>query len=230
MNEYASNKSILFGERDDWKDVILSNTAKMSHQVSFQYFTLDVDYTAYDLIIPLSVHDQFVLNKFISQQKKPIKALFASHETVQLANDKHLFNKFLTYNGFGYVIPAYKKKGDLPYILKKRVGEFGVGCYLVINAKDEENYQEFISDSDHYYLQEVVRGEKEYTTHIAYLNGLLYHLTFEFIYFDELFIKGTGTVGKKATVIDTPFLELWTEILEKMLFNGIGCFNYKILD
>ena len=226
---HPRNKQILFGERDEWKDAILQSTTNTFFDITFKMFIECLDYSEYDLVIPLSIHDQCVLNKYSKNKNVSINSIFASDETIDLTNDKHHFNQFLKKHGFGNYVPENKKKGEFPYILKKRISEFGTGCYIINNIDDELKYIDFINDTENYFTQEIIIGEIEYTTHIVYNEGIVFDLSYEFTYYDNIFVKGKNTEGKMASIIDPPFLDLWSKILKQLNFSGIGCFNYKIV-
>lgn len=221
---------ILFGFKPDWHDAIIKSTLESGYEVSFADFNTNPDYFSYELVIPLSINDQVILNKICLNKNTKTNLLFTTEAALSLCNDKHLFNQFLINNNYDGFVPCYKQIGQFPYILKKRISGFGYGCYIINNTDDELKYFDFINDTENYFTQEIIIGEKEYTTHIVYKECIVFNLTYEFTYHNNIFIKGKGTEGKKAQVIDTPFLDLWSEILKQINFCGIGCFNYKIVN
>lgn len=217
---------ILFSNKNDWKGQLTSNINKKKHKCSFAVFDKKINYDDFDLVIPLKNIDQLFLNE--RGKVTNLNYLIPPNHLISLADDKLEFNRFLTKNHFDLFIPPAPAPGDFPFILKNKTGQFGKDCYIIHKEEDEIKLAEYIGDTKNYYLQTFIKGAKEYSTHVIYDKGIIYHSTFEYTYNTEIYVKGINTPDYELKKVETPFLSLWDELLKLMNYQGIGCFNYKI--
>jgi len=114
---------ILFSKKDDWEPFIRRDFRYTRHKLTFDSFSLE-NIKKHNLIVPLTVKDILYLNEIrplIDDNPIPIPTA----ESVRLCNDKYLFNKTLIENKFEMLIPRMGKDLKFPYILKKRIDEWG---------------------------------------------------------------------------------------------------------
>jgi hypothetical protein len=221
-------RKILFSLRDDWRQSIICNVDQSKYEIIFSLFDDNLNFNEFDLIIPLTIKDQLFLNE--RRNILPKNFFVPSSEAISLADNKYEFNKFLYNNFLEQYLPPPLIPGHYPYILKKKISGFGKDCYIISNEKEELRFSELIDDKENYFVQSIISGEKEYTTHIFFYEKIVFHITYQFVYPHPIFIKGCNCVGKSSRKITTPFLEIWNEILSMIKYEGMGCFNYKIKD
>ena len=116
-----------------------------------------------------------------------------------------------------------------PYILKKRIDEWGANSHIVHCAAQEALYADKLVAAD-YFRQEYIQGKTEYTSHILFKQGrVVCSTTLEFMFENAIFIKGREPDCGR-TVCECTYLELFGRILASIGFEGLCCFNYKVLD
>lgn len=178
----------------------------------------------YDLILPITIEaltDQEIRNRS-SNCSIPLPSI----EAVRLCDDKYRFNTTLIANGFEDIIPTMNKK-EYPYILKKKKDEWGQNTFLIFNETDEIEHAERISSSD-YFTQEIITGKVEYATHILFKKGrILSAINIKYIFRHDFSIKGKDEEYIK-TIAKNKYLDIFTNLLSSIDFQGICCVNYKI--
>ncbi|MGA9587175.1 MAG: ATP-grasp domain-containing protein [Terracidiphilus sp.] len=220
-------KRILFSGKPDWTDDIKGGFRRLPHQIEFGSITED-SFQRYDIVVPLSLsaledarrHSPLERNAF------PLPPV----ESVQLCNDKYKFNQALIKAGFGRHIPRMAKGLALtpPYILKKRIGWWGLDCYIIRNRDDEEAQLDRIADPD-YFCQEFVSGSAEFATHILFVDGrIVKALNIKYEFASDTPIKGQNADLLKV-VHRCPHLGLFTKVLRAIRFEGLCCVNYKVV-
>lgn len=225
---YSKRKlNILFSIKDAFEQGIRSGFAFTNHKITFHEITFE-NIANYDLVIPLNISDIEYLNDLPGLMINNMIPL-PSIASVNLCNDKYLFNKTLIDNGFKDVIPKMGQDHKYPYILKKKVDAWGENTHKIVSRLVEEQFSELLEDPD-YFRQEAVPGGNEYATHVLVKNNKIVHsLNIEYIFDTELPIKGKDMVSYKK-ICPCPHLELFESILELIDFNGLCCFNYKEVD
>ena len=147
---------------------------------------------------------------------------------VALCDDKLLFNRELIRLGHGSCIPALQDRPQPPYILKPRVGVNSENCHIVRNAEDEARLPDLIA-SPEYFIQALVFGRSEFATHMLIRDGsVVSELTIEYVAEEGVFLKGdykfTTTRLRRCA-----YTSLFHRILEGLGFQGLCCFNYKVV-
>ena len=115
-----------------------------------------------------------------------------SRHTLQLISviDKERCANYLIENGFEDITP--KTNGELryPYILKKKIGEYGIGISVITDPKSERSHVNQLESED-YFRQEYIEGLDEYTTHIIINDRtIIFARTIKFTYCEKYFVKG----------------------------------------
>jgi hypothetical protein len=122
-NISSKKVKILFSNKQDWEWMIRQGFEGTLHKLEFNDIHL-VDINNYDLIVPLTISDLKYLDTIrplIANNPIPIPSL----ESIELCDDKYLFNTKLTGCGFGDYIPKMGGTQTYPYIFKKRIDQWG---------------------------------------------------------------------------------------------------------
>ena len=227
MRNGMRTMKILFSTKPDWEADIRSGFASTEHEVAFADFAT-ANLGNHDLVVPLTVqalHELHARRDFIARNPIPIP----SEESIALCNDKLLLNESLVANGFADCIPRVGLFQAYPYILKKRIDEWGANSHIVDAPHAEIELADKISDID-YFRQEYIFGHIEYTTHVLYMQGhIACSTTFEFVFDPDIYIKGRDP-DRDRSICDCPYLDPFARILASIGFEGLCCFNYKVLN
>lgn len=219
-------KSILFSHKDDWARYISKGFPK-SYKLDFRAFNA-ADFKSYDLLVPLTIQDlkTCIDNKaLISGRELPIPTA----ASLAICDDKIAFNRFMVDHGFGAYIPNTQRPLKFPYILKKSVDEYGQNTFIIENEMDEQRHAYDLDDLG-FYSQELVSGKHEYATHIVFRDGrITASLNIRYTFPEDRYIKGKQKYICRQ-VSRTTHPELFADILGKLGFEGICCFNYKVQD
>lgn len=215
---------ILFSKKDDWEPFIRRDFRYSRHKLTFDSFSLE-NIKKHDLIIPLLIDDILYLDEVRTLvDRNPIPIPTA--ESVRLCDDKYLFNKTLIENKFEKLIPRMGKDLKYPYILKKRVDCWGVNSHIIMDKEHEDKFINKIN-SQEYFCQELVYGDKEYATHMIFSNGMAIHsINIEYTYDVDIYIKGKNKPLYTKNG-DCPYVDLFCSVLELIGFEGLCCINYK---
>src|SRR6185312_11563149 len=217
--------NILFSVKPAWEPNIRIGFRPTRHHLLFDAFT-DENIEKSDLAVPLTIKDLKYLSgrrQLAARSLIPIPTLKA----IELCDDKYLFYQTLKQNGFGKYLPGVDKQLPYPYILKKRVAEDGDNCYIIFNAGDEKAYQSQLSDPE-YFCQEIISGCNEYATHVLLKNGKIQSsINIKYSFKEELPIKGQNTYISRG-ISGCPYLDIFTNMLNSIGFEGLCCFNYKV--
>lgn len=227
MANFFGTKTILFSRGIEWETQIRD---KIKCHATFFYDFDEVDPSVFDIVIPLSLKSQKYINKH-KQYLIPHKAIVPSDYCIDLCNNKFNFYQFLIDNNFNEFTPITNCIQKFPYILKKNIGEFGVGTLIIKNEDDERENTEKIN-SKNYFTQEYVHGKEEYTAHIICVNNrIIYFRVLMFSFGETCFVKGKYFEPEKVEVINhSKYKKIFEDILLKMDYQGICCFNYKVSD
>ncbi len=183
----------------------------------------------HDLVIPLLIEDVSYLNEvrhLIKDNLIPIP----NAECIELCDDKCIFAQKMIENNFGDYIPQIN--GDLPYpfFLKKKIDCGGENSFLVENHEQERALLDKIN-SDEYFRQKFVSGTSEYSTHIFFdKHRIVRSITLEYIFEKNGSISGKDKKFGVKMHKNCPHLDLFTSILNSIGYEGICCFNYKVID
>ncbi len=219
---------ILFSEKPlKWQKVIRKGFRFSKHRITFDAFTA-VTIGKYDLVVPLNVTDLEFLDRnrqLVLGNAIPIPSL----DSVQLCDDKYLFNQTLTEKGYGKLIPKVSGPMSFPYILKKKKDAWGKNCFIIYGPEQEQQYAEHLHD-ENFFVQEMIAGFQEYATHILYKDGKIQcSLNIEYTFDFDLPIKGQDMKFSRA-IVPCPYLDTFAGILKLIEFEGLCCFNYKVRD
>lgn len=199
-----------------------------SHQLTFD--TLSAEHIAgHDVVVPLTIPDLKILCRAgdpVRGNPLPIPSL----ESVVLCDDKLLFNHALIDAGFGTHVPRMSAHPFYPYIVKRRIDEWGAHSRIVSSwAQERELAGRY--DGPDYFRQELIPGTREYATHIVFEHGRIrYVLTIEYVFAEVIFIKGRTRCAHVAQVRNPECMDIFAAILGAIGFHGLCCVNYKLID
>lgn len=218
---------ILFSVKPDWEKKIRKGFRFTNHELYFEDFTPG-NISNKDLVVPLTIPDLRILiqnRELIKNNPIPIPGL----EPVNICDDKYLFIQALKKGGFGHLIPKTGTGLPFPFILKKKTSSYGRDCYLISTAEEADKYNDLMGDPD-FFCQEVVWGIYEFATHIIFKdNKILSALTIRYEYPGNVSISGKDKYIAK-NIAECPYLETFSAILKHIGFEGLCCFDYKVMD
>jgi len=197
------------------------------HKVTFAVLT-EENIKNSDLVVPLNITDLKYLNRhryLVADNPIPIPSLRA----VNICDDKYLFYQTMQEKGFGKYLPKISNNLPYPYILKKSVSENSDDCFVITGQETESKYKALFGKPG-YFRQQMVEGTTEYATHILYKNGkIISSINIKYLFDDSTPVKGK-TKSILREVCKCPYLDIFADILTAIEFEGICCFNYKIMD
>jgi carbamoylphosphate synthase large subunit len=227
FRKLRKNRKVLFGYEPPRINLLEQNIDHSKYNFSFADFDA-INPKMYDLIVPLKLDDYACLSKYLKFNNS--KFIYPSKENVELTNDKSLFNDFLLKNGFGNNLPEiYFENVKFPYIYKKRIDIAGINSRIIYTKEEEDTFESKI-DPTHYFKQEIIEGEDEYTAHVLSKAGKIHYFSNIVFHFGaRLYIKGNQTDCNSHSInLDNSVIPLFEKILTRINYTGICCFNYKI--
>jgi len=227
MIRLLRRRRVLFSDKYGWRDNICNELGRWRYIPCFKSFHV-ADLQKYDILIPQHLTDiTYLINQH--PELNGNKCFIPPLSALQTCNDKVLFNQFMMTSGYGDMIPGVTGTPPFPYILKKRIDEFGARSRIIHDKKEEHIFRKFI-DSEDYYRQEYIAGYDEFTTHILMIGGhIAFHATLQFTFTKALFVKGVGCKATGAMVVACPQINTFVSILNDLKFEGLCCFNYKYM-
>jgi hypothetical protein len=219
--------NILFSVKPDWEKKIRPGFRFTSHKLDFNVLTPE-NIQNNDLVVPLTIDDLIDLNKnrqLIKNNLIPIPSL----KSISICDDKYLFVQTLKKGGFEHAIPKVGNNLSYPYILKKKVADDGNDCYVISNEEQELNFKDLINNPD-FFCQELIQGTNEYATHILFKSSkIISSINIKYSFPNDVPIKGKDEFICKK-ICNCPYLTLFTSILTYIGFEGLCCFNYKVIE
>lgn len=218
-------KILISESKPDWTPDIRKGFRNSKHHISFDQINPDT-VKKYDLVVPLTIQE--LVDQEIQRLLRNNPIPLPSTEAVNLCDDKNLFNASLISKGYARYIPKVDGEQTYPYILKKKVDQYGENTHIIDGPGDEEQYAEALSSKD-YFTQELIRGQSEYATHIVFKDQKIQSsLNIKYIFEGDKSIKGKD---RSITIICTcPYLKVFASILQDIGYEGLCCFNYKVRD
>ena len=223
-----SAKSILIFGMPEWRDEIKSGFRRLKHRVDYGPINED-SFHRYDIVVPLSIPALEEARRYSLLQK--IALPLPTAQSVRLCNDKYEFGQALIKAGFGQHIPKMAHGVALtpPYILKKRISEWGVDSYIILNSNDQQTHLSKITSPD-YFCQELIPGNTEFCTHILFVRRrIIKSLNIKYVFDCNFPIKGQN-VNPLKVVHRCQYLDLFAWMLRTIRFEGLCCVNYKVAD
>jgi hypothetical protein len=222
-----SKMTILFSEKKAWAPEIIKGFRFTQHQITFAELSAK-NIADHDLVVPLTIDDLKLLSEIpLVTSKNPLP--IPSIECIELCDDKYRFNRTIVANGFGDYIPQMGGSLTYPYILKKRIDDWGKNCFIISDKQQEQTFSDRINHPD-FFCQKLIPGTREYATHILVKNNKILHsLNIEYGFSSEFPIKGKQQF-LYTRICRCPYLDLFSDILNSIEFEGLCCVNYKTAD
>jgi predicted ATP-grasp superfamily ATP-dependent carboligase len=218
---------ILFSSEKNLEPPIRRSFRFTKHEIAFADLSAEAMKDR-DLVVPMTV----AALKYLTDQKDPgLPNLMPipSMEAISLCDDKYLLNQKLAANGFDAFVPRMGDNQTYPYILKKRIDAWGVNTHVVSSAEQEKAFSDKIADPD-YFKQQLITGPFEYATHIIFKDGrIVCSLNVEYKFSKERPIKGKDH-PVYSRLCSCPYLDLFSQVLSCIGFEGLCCVNYKVLE
>lgn len=219
---------ILFSRKDDWESGLREAFATTRHTLTFSALTEEHART-HDVVVPLTIGDlewMSASTELVLRNPLPIPNL----QSLRLCNDKLALNRLLLDSGFAAFVPSIDGPHCYPYILKKRVDEWGRHSFIIGSWNHQQRFAELLGDPD-YFCQEFVHGRSEYATHILFDGEhVLHELTIRYEFGEALPIKGRSNVANMCKVESPECTRIFAVILARIGFRGLCCVNYKLDD
>lgn len=221
----GNDLTVLMFVKPDWNDGIRRGFRRTRYKVEFGDITCE-SIKKFDVVVPLAPQDFDSLRRSSGRSCKN-RISVPSEESAQLCHDKLALNEALIRAGFAANIPRTGRELTPPYILKKRMGWWGVDCHVIRDLKDEQTFSQQINDPA-YFCQELIHGRTEFATHILFMGGrIVKALNVMYEFETETPIKGQSQI--LYTVIHRcPYLKLFAQMLRAIDFEGLCCVNYKV--
>jgi len=214
-----------FSRRKEWMIPLRAGFESTGHEIAFGEFS-HAAIRGCDLAVPLTMDDLKVLagaGDLAAGSPIPIPSM----ECLLLCDNKYLLNQALIENGFGKFVPRMGGHLPFPFILKKKVDEWGKNSHVISDEQTARRFSDKLADPD-YFTQEFLPGRYEYTTHILFQDRkIVRSLNVEYYFATETPIKGKD-VAVCTKVCRCPHLDVFASILLCLGFEGLCCFNYKL--
>jgi hypothetical protein len=218
---------ILFSRREAREKKIKFAFRFLQHTVTFGEINPET-IAAHDLVVPLNIEDIVYLNQvphLIKNNPIPIP----NSEAVRICDDKYVFAEKMIANNFRAYIPQINGDLSYPFFFKKKTDVGGQHSYFVENYEQELALLNSVN-SDEYFRQKFVSGTKEYATHILFAK----HQIVRSVTIMHTFEKDSSISAKEdqivSKMVNCPYLDLFASILNSIDFEGICCFDYKVVD
>jgi hypothetical protein len=215
---------ILFSEKCKGEKFIQKGFQLLHHHVDFDVISPG-KIKNYDMVIPLNMEDLRKLQnvpELVNNKLVPIPGI----EVTNICDDKFLFDQTLVEKGFKDFLPKTGQNLQFPFLLKKKVSEGGLECYFIYDSEQKEKLIELINNPD-YFCQEIIKGKSEFDTHILFKNHqIAASITIENFFEKDAYLKGIDKFIC-TKIVQSPYLDIFSEILDSIGFEGLCCFNYK---
>lgn len=225
----AKPKTVLFGEKPEWRDAVLGGPVKGRFERHMAPF-MGADLTRWDAVVPLSLGDQWQVEMRRAEGQR-VRAHLVPGPVRELCHDKLGFVRALEAAGLGHRVPAVRQgaEGHWPLILKPRRGAWGEGQVVLHGPDDLAAQAERLADPG-WFLQDAVPGTQESATHLLLVGGrVVFQATAVYRMSGPLSIKGAADPGQVVDwVFDLPELPVLLEVLAAVgLADGVCAINHK---
>lgn len=218
---------LLFSPKPEWECALRKSFRFSKHAVLFEDFNAET-LASCDLAVPLTLEDALFASKNLHLIGGS-QVLIPKPGAIHLCNNKHLLNGHLIQHGFGKYVPRVSGDVGFPYLLKKKIDNWGLNSHLVQDAASETALLANLDEKD-YFKQRLVPGSEEYATHLVVRDGkVLSSLTIKHSFRHNAFVFGMwGLRPEFRTVSQCNHLALFADILKSVGFCGLCCVDYKL--
>jgi len=182
------------------------------------------NYESYDVVIPLHI-DKIL--ECITKKLNHKSLVCYDTNTIDILNNKFKFQNFMQKYFLNNILKVVGNN-EFPFILKKNIGGYGFDSYIINNVEEFNRH-----NSKNHFCQEPIKGEYELSTHIIYNTTIKFIKTVKYKCEDSIFIKGLNYnkhCGGTLIDLEQKHVKVFDEILNKINFRGVCCFDYKIVD
>lgn len=199
---------------------------------TFGIFQPGSDFEAFDAVVPFRLADYSVLTQ------RPLdrgwRFVMPPAHLVTLCDDKLALNRRLLETGFAALVPALYDANDIapyPFVLKPRHGSYGRGIAVVGDERDERAMTPLLHDP-RYFRQRYVPGGEEYALHLLIVEGSVrYHRSVHYAMPAGVYVKSADCKPARLDLLaESPLLELFSDLMRSLGYEGLCCINYKIED
>ena len=220
----------MISDKQDWIDKCVGKIDETLFNITYSDIVKSEGIDGYDAVLPLYEKDIVYLQSNFNHLNGS-RFLLPSIDTINICENKADFSSFLNQNYLSKFSPLINKDLSPPFILKKKIDEYGENSHVILDSETEKRYIDKINSPD-YFKQEYVIGNKEFTTHFIFKGGEFTYLkNLSFLFKTEYYVKGIQNPSTDHSIIsnsDVFFVEILSDILIKLKYEGVGCFNYKI--
>lgn len=220
-------KILFSNSKKDWIPFIEKGFELSQHEIFFAELSSS-DIKSFDLIVPLTIQDLNYLNQIpdlIANNAIPIPSI----PVILLCDNKYMLNQALVIKGFSDFIPKVGVTHQYPYVLKKRIDEWGQNSHLIFNKQQEQLFLVNLIHPD-YFVQAFIAGADEFATHILFKNKKIVHaITIKHSHEGDAYIRGKDKTIS-SVVFECTYLELFSSMLIAIGFEGLCCIDYKVVN
>ena len=219
-------RRVAFGDFENWEQDIRKNLDP-GYAASFVDLSR-VRLQEFDAVVPLQLGHYAPLMRH--PELHGTKFFHPSPQVVSLCDDKLRLAEFLIAQGFADHVPRLRSSGSpYPYVWKKRHGWWGMHCRIVSEPEQEHGLD--LSDPE-WFAQEFVPGDVECATHILRVNAeIRYVSTFVHKMATSSYVNGAQDTPLHSNLFQgCQYLDLFSDILARLNFEGTACIDYKVAD
>lgn len=185
------------------------------------------------IIFPVKYDDYIELNnnRHILNANK-IFYLAPDTKNANIFKNKKNFVNWMIENSMSLYIPEIYESPKIPCVIKKSISCGGTATYLIDTEKKFTEYNKKLSSFllNNYVIQEYIKSNIEYCTHLLCHGGQIIKYTSNKYTFENDHIK---THGSKHTtekyVLDSNILEIFANIVKLNNWSGLCCVDFKIV-
>ncbi len=228
----SPTRQIVFSRFDAWEPIIRWGFKGTRHHIHFLPLNPKLPLPSANLIVPLTIDAMLALAQSPHHGKMQSLIPVPSLTCLRLCNDKYRFNQVLQLLGFGRYLPSTQMPLTLPYVLKRKVDEYGSHSHI-IKTQEQEAALLANQNPDDYFRQTLITGRDEYATHILFKDGrIVASLSFRNRFEGSAYIFGLHQKESYKMLCQTPAdrLALFARILRAIGYEGLCCFDYKLVD
>ena len=166
----SPTRQIVFSRFDAWEPIIRWGFKGTRHHIHFLPLNPKLPPPSANLIVPLTIDAMLALAQSPHHGKMQSLIPVPSLTCLRLCNDKYRFNQVLQLLGFGRYLPSTQMPLTLPYVLKRKVDEYGSHSHI-IKTQEQEAALLANQNPDDYFRQTLITGRDEYATHILFKDG-----------------------------------------------------------
>lgn len=218
---------LFFSSKPEWEPAIRRSFRFTPHRLTFGAIPA-VPVGSDALVVPLTLEDTLHVATECHNLGST-HPLAAPPPMIALCNDKHRANEALCSLGFGALVPRASPCLRPPYVLKKKVDQWGCHTRIVRTAEEEIGLGALLESSE-YFRQQIVPGPYEYASHVVMRGGRVScSVTVRMMFDSESFVYGRdGMRPRERVVVPCEHLRVLEAMLAAIGYEGLCCVDYKV--